>query len=1149
MSNSTRLKKFKETSIPYFLKKQGEESTFKINKEEKIKLCSSDDFNSVAENFIDNYEGMKAPTIISNVGGFYVTASLSGIASSKCNNSKPYILFFDKKNGNMQNAIFNSYLIQMSSNKEEYIKNLFGLSDSDIIKALKPSLYVSYIEEALNVDKDFAALPKKEKKELLKSMYEDDKENIDREIETYNISNEETSKILKAEFNLQKIQKYIKTKKYNEKEHYHNLVKLAQKNLSGDNLKLFKNIAGNMVSYLASKKNYEDLVRYLCDDIKLNNDYHILSQDDIYEGYKALFGKNISNVKFAPNIDISSEKGVKKLEQLLKEEKFIDETIGNDKVSIDVAFIPHISSLKESYPLIKKNVQDYIMLYKDKNNYFVMNSTATLDKKTLHSIGANFIEKERKERIPIKNVSEIKPQKGYPLSMFMAGANFGNIYHDEVATNNMIDIAIANKIDTVYIQGLIYSTYYHSQTSRRMLSDPTYETLESRLQAAQKLIKKLNKAGIKVVYQMSDEEYHLYEDIFKIYVREQGVKGNDFLARKDLRSEFDWVRPIIIQELIPYLIRSGEDVINFYTDDENKTKVSTICNAIKRYREGYALGALGQYINPEFLNDTEMFKIIYSSNEKVNNTDLSINIMSNPNLSVSTQYARPKAGTIKKAKLSKFAQLNVDSREGLMSVEYSDGQVIMNVPQNIEDKFFTDHPELLPGIKDHVKEDPTFKRVTQPSTSLNHPGSYIITGDAREIMNIVPYYSKSIKMMNEVQRTGKGLPYKVVAKFNDWQIGSLSERLEEQVKFADYAINERHATNIFFDGDTQNGNNFKSFANDNQLLAATGVTNQMVTAVKLVRPLLRNSFGVIKGNIVEDAGVDVTLDNGIVLNTKTINNLIMSHLDSIGLIESGVGLYNNNNRIKKDIDYKTVDLRLPDYLKEFEHIIREELSNINNLESIDIAEGNHERNTDSENKGYTELQWLKEELDNLKEYTGSDVDITFPKYYVNNKGDIITGSVLSRNINGYNHLVLHNAKVKGNSINDGTRNWYERCGSSLPQADVVEIGHYHTFESSVYGDTLYNCNGCMAGTTDFDNKFGYSTEPLGVLNIYLPDGRIMIETVGKDFLNSYQVKDKNIKEKGLDKFIEEAVTQEIGVLGNTDNVQKVYQRKMSYRKD
>ena len=123
-----------------------------------------------------------------------------------------------------------------------------------------------------------------------------------------------------------------------------------------------------------------------------------------------------------------------------------------------------MNQLKEAYPFLKKHVQDYIMLYKDeKNNYFVTNSTATLDEKTLDSIGASFIEQERKNRRELKNLSSIEERNGYPLLMFIAGSNFGNIYDSEVDTNNMIDMAIANKVNTIYIQGLIYSTYYHNQ--------------------------------------------------------------------------------------------------------------------------------------------------------------------------------------------------------------------------------------------------------------------------------------------------------------------------------------------------------------------------------------------------------------------------------------------------------------------------------------------------------------------------------------------------------------------------------------------------------------------------------------------------------------------------------------------------------------
>ena len=266
---------------------------------------------------------------------------------------------------------------------------------------------------------------------------------------------------------------------------------------------------------------------------------------------------------------------------------------------------------------------------------------------------------ERKSRKPLKHLVPIeKQEKGFPLLTFIAGANFGNIYNSENDLQNVIDMAIADRVDTVYIQGLIYSTYYHNQTNRRMLIDPKYGTLDQRLKAAKNLVKKLNDNGIKVVYQMGDEEYHLYNDMFKIYTKEQGVKGNDFLKREDLKSAHDWVRPIIIQELIPYLIRSGEDLTNFYTDEEQETRVTELCNALKNYREGLPLGELAKYIRPEYLQDTDMFRVVYSTIDQYSEDPaISVNLLSNPNFSSNTQYANTTNGIIKNLRIHQTGAL------------------------------------------------------------------------------------------------------------------------------------------------------------------------------------------------------------------------------------------------------------------------------------------------------------------------------------------------------------------------------------------------------------------------------------------------------------------------------------------------------------
>ena len=1169
-----KIRSFRETKITSFLDKHNSNITSRFNKNEKIKLCSSDDFRSVAEEVTEKYSDNDAPTIISHVGGFYVTASLAGLSKSiSKSNSKPKVLFFDKKTNNVINGLFNTLLIKVCENKEKYISTLFGLDNTDVIKALNPSLYYSFIEKVLELEDDFASLNKKEKKDAIKKVYELKKDDIDLIIEKEFLTDEIISRVIADNFDLNKIVKYASKKPYNSKAHYSELLKLVENKLDNETNNLFKILASDITEYLSNSKNYEDLLNYLPKDIKLNSDYHILANDNIYEGYRTLidnYGRG--SIKFVSGIDIGKEKGVRELQKLLNEVGFIDET-DKERSSIDIAFIPHINLLKESYPLLKGNVEDYIMLYKDNKkdkNYFVINNTATLDIRTMASIGAEEIEQERKNRISLTNISKIEEQKGYPLLMFMAGANFGNIYHSENDTKNMIDMALANKVDTVYIQGLIYATYYHNQTTRRMLNDPTYETLDSRLKAAKEIVKKLNNSGIKVVYQMGDEEYHLYEDLFKMYIKEQGILYSDFLKREDLRSKFDWVRPIIIQQLVPYLIRSGEDVVNLYTDEASKTNVSKMCEAIKKYIEGFPLGDLAQYINPEFLKDNDMFKVVYSTIDKFDKNDpaIAVDLISNPNFSTITQYGKPNAGVIKNmryyqsgavSKKEAIPQLKVDSRQGFMSVAYQGDEVVMNVPQMINDEYYIKNHKLLSGIKEHILEDPTHKRVTQIQTRPNYPGGYIITGDVREKMSIIPYYKRSREMMEYVQKTGIGMPLVVKGLINDWQMGSPTERPYYDVKFLDYLFHEYNPTGLTINGDIQQGHNYKKFPNESRFLGAMSVTQQMVATKKLIDPYISSGLGVIRSGF-ECETKDYMID-------EDTSYRIIKHLFNAGLIEHKQGQEQNVDRIKRNVDYKTVDLKLPQDLQMYEKTIREKLSNIVNLEYVDIVEGNHEYNTDWDNKGFNEIEIIRQSFEDKKKYTGSDLDLTLTEFLINSKGDIVNAPYAARTINGYNvvngHCFKPAGKGGGASPTVGIAKWIEQMAGNTNKIDIVNAAHYHIFESSVIDNTLINITGGGAGQSGYEQNLGYSSQPVYVIEKFLPDGSLEIETIGTKFLDEYKVQNSNINgksinlhddakhestdiDKDIDDFIQECMTEKATIFDRDEpkQMQKLYQRKL-----
>ena len=166
--------------------------------------------------------------------------------------------------------------------------------------------------------------------------------------------------------------------------------------LSREHLSLFEPLALSMTDYLSKKDNYLDLVKYLLIDIQTNSDNHILTNDEIFNGYKSLINsRGQSAIKFMPGIDISTDAGIKKLEHILTTENIINQT--NNNFSIDIAFLPHIETFPTAYSFIKKNVEHFIKVNRGSANSFTMHSTASLNIRNYDSIGASFIEEGRKK--------------------------------------------------------------------------------------------------------------------------------------------------------------------------------------------------------------------------------------------------------------------------------------------------------------------------------------------------------------------------------------------------------------------------------------------------------------------------------------------------------------------------------------------------------------------------------------------------------------------------------------------------------------------------------------------------------------------------------------------------------------------------------
>lgn len=1096
--------------------KQHQESLEETIVDNSMNLTSNK-FTDSSINLLEKYGELKKTRILSDVKNFYETASLAGEINSL--HEKKYgasILFVDKADNKSKMALFNTLLMTMCNTKEKYLSLLFGLENDELLKALDPKKYKLYLEGSL--DKD------------------------------------EFIKTIKHNFDITKLKKYLDENKiYNQEAHYEMLTKKAANILEEDIYKEFKILAKEVTNYLGENNEYINLVNDLFTNIKENDKNHILGNNEIYSGFKKLVSPNgKGNVKFLTNIDLTTKKGLSKLEEILIENKIYSK---NKKThSFDIAVIPNLLYLPQDTMLfIKQLSQEYVI---NLENEWVNNSSATLHVDTYENMGAQFIIDERENRKPLTNLSKIKAPKGIPFVSFISGADHGNIYHSEVDTQNMIDMSIANGVKTIYIKGLFYSTYYRTQTARRRLVDPGYPTLDSRLKKAREIIKKINDAGINVEYIMGVEEESLFEDLKRLYLKEQGVKYWDFMKRDDLKVRYSWVEPFIIQKLIPYMIRSGEDVVNFYTDEEKETRVSKICEALKLYYDGLPLGQMSQYINPKYLKDTKMFKVNHSTMVNYNKKDpaLSVKVVEDPNFSTRAQYANPtrglfkkvariQTGTVRSEDLEKQPQIIVDPHQGYQHLEIRGDQVLIHTPQMINDEWF-DNKDFLPGIKNQIKADPTKKRMSQASTTPNFPGGWMIAGDARNWLKVVPYFKRTKEVMNHVQKTGEGLPETGVLYINDTQLGSLTERIEYFIKTIDIANYHFKVKGMLFNGDFQQGWNYPSFPLENRHLGTSNVSQQMVDFVELIRPWMIEGMGVVNTETFENNRRKNKIDG-------TIANEIIAHLEKNNLIEKRKtnNLYGNLHGIKNDVDYKTVDLKLPPNLKIHEAHIRKKLQSINKFEFIDIAEGNHEYNTDWDNKGYRLVLHLKQELDLLKEMTGSDIDIVETEFLVNKKGDLVRAPYGFRTINGYNTVYGHSfraAKGGGGSPIAAMAKYFQQVGALSKDIHRALGAHYHIVEAGVINNKLLNTTGGFAGQSGYEHRLGYHSTPASQIDIYLPDGRIETNIIGKEFIDNWKIKNPYVAKIGLDNFIKECLTEYANIYGDTmpNEFQDLYTRQL-----
>jgi hypothetical protein len=323
------------------------------------------------------------------------------------------------------------------------------------------------------------------------------------------------------------------------------------------------------------------------------------------------------------------------------------------------------------------------------------------------------------------------------------------------------------------------------------------------------------------------------------------------------------------------------------------------------------------------------------------------------------------------------------------------------------------------------------------------------------------------------------------------------------------------------------------------------VSQQMVDAVKLQRPWMEQAFGVVNPD---------TFEMGDPKQGKRIDSYnadqILHHLVNSNLIKVQNGVYGKVYAIDKNIDYKTVDLKLPAVFHDNEKYIREKLCSIHRLWFYHLVEGNHEYNTDWNNKGYKLIEHLKQDLDNFKAFSGSDLEVVLTEYFVNRNGDIVNAPYGSKTINGYNiaygHMFRTPGKGSGGSPTRSMANYFEQMGAMSNKFHRAFMGHLHIYSTAVINNMMLSVTGSSAGQSGYEQSLGYHSQPMYVIDRYMADGRIVVDTFGPKFLDSWEIKNPYVAAMGLDNFIDKCLTQEAPTFGpeEPEKVQEMHVRKL-----
>ena len=499
---------------------------------------------------------------------------------------------------------------------------------------------------------------------------------------------------------------------------------------------------------------------------------------------------------------------------------------------------------------------------------------STITQKHIESLSevADEHEKFNKQRAVDKLHVDIrgKSARVMHLTELLYGHKDADLDFAERAIAHLESLPPKEKPDVVVVSGLIFGNYQNREKNNRRVKTMS---VNSQLGKAKEFIERLQKMGMTVVYNKSDNDQKVIEDytydsvrILEGIARENGDDWpTSFAAFDRAQQSHLWQRNYEFQwdVVFEYMLRSGrrlstkEEVLR--DTGEEIEEYLLLMDAHDRLERGRELTPLQRQV-------LEVENIPYRRREPdklIVTDDYNLELETEgkkTHLSGRHEFRQTATSMVKDP--TKAARLIVSQMEAL-------GQEVPNafVLENAQHSVGLMHGNTLitstPGMTTYNFDSSSFARVQSDKAERIAKGRGELNQAGIQQLEFHDDGRISIHLMNDtlMNLAAKTEEPSAAIFFSDWQTGSVTARPDLAVKAMDYVLHSvlmKQKGMLFMNGDIIQGRNYPEMPNENTNMGLVTIDSQQEFVYTMLREILEKMPRKAKNNL---EGVHITPGN------------------------------------------------------------------------------------------------------------------------------------------------------------------------------------------------------------------------------------------------------------------------------------------------